>query len=230
MWRGMTSRKRETPSKQGLNMERQSRNAHIAAFRWWFFSAFILLGIVCAGISSAIAANGRYATPDFLLGDPRPQSAHARGGTLTQSWDFPGVTYYEKIEPAGDRERHTLKVSTGWPYRSFGASRSYETQTAHIPTGWSRFTRVKPGLAVGTFKIYLVPQWGLLASAFTYGLVLATVWHASATILRRIAAWGETRRYRRAWGAGVCVQCGYAVSGLRICPECGTDMGQFPTS
>lgn len=197
---------------------------------WRFFSVFILLGIVCAAISSAVAANGRFATPDFFLGDPRPQSARARGGILTQSWNFPGVTYYEKIEPAGDRERHTLKVSTGWPYRSFGASRSYETQTAYIPTGWSRFSRVKPGLALGAFKIDLVRQWGLLASAFTYGLVLAIVWHASAAIRQRVVAWGELRRYRRASVAGVCVQCGYAVSGLRICPECGTDVGQSPTS
>ncbi len=198
--------------------------------RWQSASIFAVLGIVCAGVSATIADAG-FGGPnlkDFL--DVRPHEANSRAGTFSQTWRFPGVTYSGKVEPAGERDRYTMTVSAGWPIRSFRALSFYEADRHAILTAPLRFQNVQPKWTVGDVRIYFGPSLGLIPNAILYAFALAGIWQLLVKVRRSTYAWITQRRFRRAAVTGVCVQCGYPTSHLRICPECGTEVNQFPTS
>lgn len=121
--------------------------------------------------------------------------------------------------PGGPLLVWPFQVRVGWPARSL----AYWHERAY---GWGEYavgTRGKSGIALGRqigsgamFHeriVPLQPLWGgLTLNTLAFAAVLFLPWQA--------AAW---RRMQRRARRGLCAACGYELSGLNRCPECGAE-------
>ena len=192
--------------------------------RWRNVIIFLALGVLCASISATLA-DAKYGGPNlksFL--DTRPHNFLARGGDLFQSWQFPGVTYKFECSTTDQGESMKSTVFTGWPFRSFSASHSriWKSDAGSILISPYAFYATEPKVRLGSIRLYLRPTWGLVLNTLFYAALASTLAWVLSRLLSPFFRSLHDRRLRRAAEAGVCANCGYAVTGLHVCPECGT--------
>lgn len=198
--------------------------------RWQSAFIFVLLGIACAAVSATFA-DARFGGPNmknFL--DFAPHETFGSGNHWTWTWRFPGVTYIGRVNAEANPAVYTMNVAAGWPIRSFAASSSVNFDRDALVASPLRFMDVEPKLVVGKTRVYLKPSWGIVPNAALYGTLLLAIFRIGQSVSKKGRVWFAARRSRRAATAGRCVNCGYAIMTLRICPECGTEVGQSPTS
>lgn len=129
--------------------------------------------------------------------------------------------YVDGLPETGVSAAFYLRMeSSGWPYRSmarYEAASRRPQQISDVDVGlW------KSGVGLSNWmsnayrhnekRLPILPLWpGFLANTLFYASVPWLLMFGVATLIRR-------RRIRR----GLCIQCAYPISGLSVCPECGT--------
>lgn len=198
--------------------------------RWQRACVFVALGIVCAGVSATIA-DARFGGPhmkDFL--DIKPHDSVGSGTRWTWTWRFPGVTYIGLVNAEANPALYSMTISAGWPIRSFTANSSVNYDRTALIASPLRFMDVEPKFVVGRTRVYLKPSWGLAPNSAFYAVSIACGFRIFQALGTRGCNWIAARRRRRAAVAGRCARCSYPVASLLVCPECGSEVSQSPTS
>jgi hypothetical protein len=117
---------------------------------------------------------------------------------------------------SNERQATYNGFSAGWPCRSLcGSDYLSPDVQARVP---ARLVNVPPWIKAGGYKVPVEPRWS--------GLLLNTSLYA-APFAGLLVVWPASRRARRL-RRGECVNCGYRLAGLAVCPECGNAPGSNP--
>lgn len=204
----------------------------------------------CVALGTLKVVNGQQRRPPTARPDV-PESGWLAPTRL--DWPVPVPTHWP--EPSGvawsgsigvdwrsgmtswDDPKHTVQALwAGWPMKSLSWVQRETTDSAGARTTWSE--GVGPLVPrAGNAGPGTMSNWGWAAGWVPRQLPLSPVWLGSAvnTFLYAIGVWClgaaailSARRWVRAHRSrrGACLRCGYPVSGLQGCPECGN--GRLP--
>lgn len=160
---------------------------------------------------------------------PAPNVIARRTAIGRENWQF---NYFADVsgsaQVTGDYATHLFRV--GWPFLTLENSTGYRDGAGPLADYWGQRTlvfpdRVRPAWTFRMGREYATyiptrPMW--------MGIVFNTIIYATL-VGSSILLLGHLRRVRRRRRV-LCVRCGYPVSGIAMCPECGTPVRHFATT
>jgi len=189
------------PPELGFGPENENGHA------WRFEYETSRLGVVGVRLSGAWLKKEESSAWDPRLGDPVSPGLLPRG-----SKGRAAPTLKDQAE-----RRYTIvnEIFAGWPLPAWTGEVRTDTRTA-IQYRWSiPYTKLAPDFWGPAAVLPFRPLWlGLFVDSIVLGLPAYGVLLLAAWVMRILR---RARRRRR----GLCPACGYAISDLDTCPECG---------
>ncbi len=182
----------------------ESESGHAWKFRYDDASRFGVVGVVLSG---AWLRSDERSAWDPRLGDPVSPDLLPRGSKARVA---------PTLRDQAERRYHAIEeIFAGWPMTAWKGEVQTDTRTS-IRYRWCiSYTKRAPDYWGPSAVLPYRPLWfGLMVNSLVFGVPA----YFAFLGLRQITRWRRKRKYR---SRGQCELCGYNITGLSTCPECG---------
>lgn len=121
-----------------------------------------------------------------------------------------------------DHEYVVGELRSGWPLKAMTARFAHYYSTRGLVVNRENIGTLARGISVSGSdhtwlpRLPLLPRpFPFLVNTFVYAITSGVVWLSATHALQQTRSWLRIRR-------GLCRKCGYDLTGLETCPECGT--------